>query len=142
MNSKPDRKKTWNNEYLDGKWDVLRSAIELERFEAVLNIIRKYSTKPSSILDIGCGEGLLKEKLSPHELSSYYGIDISSVAIKRARNHYSFKSVYKTQSMEDFKADVLFDFIIFNESLYYSVNPVFQFIRYVKYLNKNGLIII
>jgi 2-polyprenyl-3-methyl-5-hydroxy-6-metoxy-1,4-benzoquinol methylase len=138
----PDKGKTWNSEYSSGKWDVLKSADELERFEAVLNMVKKYSTKPSSILDIGCGEGLLREKLSPDEFSFYYGIDISSVAINRARDHYNFKSEYEIQSMENFKTDVLFDFIIFNESLYYSVNPVFQFARYAKYLSTDGLVII
>jgi 2-polyprenyl-3-methyl-5-hydroxy-6-metoxy-1,4-benzoquinol methylase len=137
-----DRRNTWNNEYSSGKWEVLKSAEELERFEAVLNMVRKYSTKPSSILDIGCGEGLLREKLSPEEFSFYYGVDISSVAINRARDLYNHKSGYEVQTMEDFKTDALFDFIIFNESIYYAENPVFQFARYARYLSTEGMIII
>jgi len=37
-----------------------------------------------SVLDLGCGEGLLREHLDPRHFSGYVGVDPTAVAIERA----------------------------------------------------------
>jgi amino acid adenylation domain-containing protein len=47
---------------------------------------RVLQSSPDSVLDVGCGVGLLGEHLLLAGLSKYYGCDVSSAAIESARN--------------------------------------------------------
>ena len=72
----------WDWEYETNKWEILKSPIEEERFNTLVELTGEYCVN-AKILEIGCGEGLLLQKIvAPYDL--FLGIDISQVAIARA----------------------------------------------------------
>lgn len=70
----PPSAATWNAEYEAGRWTYLGQLPELARFSVLIG----YHFKPGgSILDIGCGEGVLYERMQAHGYSRYVGVDLS-----------------------------------------------------------------
>jgi SAM-dependent methyltransferase len=95
-----------------------------------------------SVLDVGCGRGLLEEKLRAVSYSSYTGMDISMPALKKARQRIQ-------PSCQLICADLLnppirkhFNVVIFNESLIPGM-PIIDILRqYFGLLTADGRIII
>lgn len=78
----------------------------------ILNEIEK--TKPSIILDVGCGTGYLTSKLS--ELCDFcYGVDISEKSIKKAKEKYSSPKInFINSSISNTNIDTLVDICVSN----------------------------
>ncbi|QNN43957.1 class I SAM-dependent methyltransferase [Pedobacter roseus] len=133
--------RAWNEQYLNGDWDCLASELEECRFAAVRNSIDKHCNQKSKVLDVGCGAGLLLKNAKHSIFDQYIGIDISNVAIERARTNKKSNIKYICADMENYYSATKFDMIIFNESLYYSKNPHKLINRYVEFLNKGGYLI-
>jgi 2-polyprenyl-3-methyl-5-hydroxy-6-metoxy-1,4-benzoquinol methylase len=133
--------KEWDQEYLEGHWEVLKEPSEYERFNVIIGIIEKYRSSPS-ILEIGCGEGILQSRLQKSAYSEYLGIDVSEVAIKYAEHLCDAKTNYIIADMECFEADKKYDLVIFNESVYYAVNPINLMSKYGKFLKSGGIMIV
>jgi len=95
-----------------------------------------------AILDVGCGEGLLKVRLDPHAYSYYAGIDISESAIERASSKKDDKTFFFAECVTNYVPTELFDAIIFNEVLYYLDSPLQILGKYSNYLKKDGVFII
>src|SRR3972149_11693837 len=70
----------WEKRYKDGAWDRLRKSEELARYSLIVGYTH-FFVKGGSILDVGCGEGILYEKLGKGYYSRYFGMDVSTVAI-------------------------------------------------------------
>jgi len=98
--------------------------------------------KGGSILDVGCGEGILYERLCKGHYSRYLGIDVSTVAIGRVSDKNDEKHQFVAARIEDFRTDEKFDVIIFNECLYYMEEPLKTLRHYEGFLSKNGLFIV
>ena len=130
----------WDKQYSAGNWEILKSPLEDERFDAVNNVMLSFANN-ASILEIGCGEGLLQAKMEQRAYAEYVGIDISAVAIKSALRHQNKSTKYLHANMEVFTPRKKFDIIIFTESIYYSDNPVLLFTRYLNFLRPGGRII-
>src|SRR5690625_5117566 len=103
-------KEIWDIQYLKGLWNILKSPLEEERFEAVEYFIYKYNNH-GSILELGCGEGLLQNRLNKDSYSKFLGIDISKIAIERAKRLETFKTTYQCNNMEYFEPNEVFDII-------------------------------
>ena len=142
INWKPVWKKrpTWDEQYLNGKWDGLASECEEARFDPLRKFVEAHAAN-SRILEIGCGEGILQSRPDPSIYAHYLGIDISSVAIERARQLQQSRTRYLVGDMDTFQPDEQFDIIIFNESLYYARNPCQTMKRYMQHLHANGIFI-
>ena len=85
----PYRKMAGGRERLDvqyarGSWDYLRSLDELARFSVLAGYCH-YLKPNGRILEIGCGEGILQERLDPARYARYVGVDISEEAVRRAQ---------------------------------------------------------
>ncbi len=87
MFSKIVDKKTWDNEYLAGRWDSLSKNNKNNNNTVISSIINQDSR--TDIIDVGCGEGFLSSLMD----KKYLGVDISDVAIKRAREKYNESGV-------------------------------------------------
>lgn len=135
------KEQQWNKEYARGTWDSLKSPLEEERFQALRLLITKYS-RNSSILEVGCGEGILQSTLPPHLYSDYLGIDISQVAIQKAAYLQNPVVHYCYADMEKFVPPQSFDIIIFSETLYYATNPLGLMQQYMEYLRPEGIMIV
>lgn len=137
----PVQKKTWEEQYTNGTWDYLEE--EVDHYRAILDSL-DCSKQTVSILDIGCGHGVLYSHLQRDDTfskSSYVGIDISETAIIKAQNKFQTGEFMAG----DFDSIVLkrsFDYIIFNETLYYFLHPMNTLKKATGLLNPGGTIII
>lgn len=134
------RSKVWDSEYISGKWTYLKQLDELAHYSIIVGYFR-YLKPGGSILDVGCGEGILQERLSPCAYSKYVGVDISGEAINQASNKQDKKTFFIRTETNDYTAES-FDAIVFNESLYYFDYPLRVLKEYEVSLNRDGIFII
>jgi len=114
---------------------------ELPRYGVTLAYCQRF--KPGgSILDVGCGEGMLQDRLCPQSYSRYVGVDISGVAIERASVRQSEKAAFVQADAGTYTPDETFDVIVFNECVYYFDDPLALVRRYEAFLREDGIFII
>jgi 2-polyprenyl-3-methyl-5-hydroxy-6-metoxy-1,4-benzoquinol methylase len=114
---------------------------ELPRFGIVTAYCR-FFRDGGSILDIGCGEGMLQERLCSTSYSRYLGVDISQEAVNRALARATERVSFVREDAAVFTPDERFDVIIFNECIYYFDDPVAVARHYEQFLNEDGIFII
>jgi 2-polyprenyl-3-methyl-5-hydroxy-6-metoxy-1,4-benzoquinol methylase len=131
----------WDYKYEKGDWKWLKDVTELAHYSILAGYFQ-YLKKGGSILEIGCGEGLLQERIASSQYSKYVGIDISEAAIKIASVKEDEKTTFIAVDMNKYVPTEKFDAIIFNESLYYVMNPAAVLIRYGAYLKPRGVFIL
>ncbi|RPJ59123.1 MAG: class I SAM-dependent methyltransferase [Acidobacteria bacterium] len=135
------RKETLEAEYRGGTWDYLRQKHELSRFSVVVGYCHHF--KPgAAILEVGCGEGILQERLDRSRYSRYVGIDISAEAIRRACGKQDAKTSFIAADATVFEPHEEFDLIVFNECLEYFPDPLALVHRYERFLRTAGLYVV
>jgi predicted TPR repeat methyltransferase len=130
----------WEDEYENGLWNRLHGSEEFARYTLVSGYIHK-SGLQVSLLDIGCGEGLILKHLNLDMIGEYTGIDIAQAALdkispKRGQDRYI------CSSLENYSPDAKWDVVLFNEVLYYTSDPVAQLKKFEGSLKKNGYYVI
>jgi 2-polyprenyl-3-methyl-5-hydroxy-6-metoxy-1,4-benzoquinol methylase len=135
------RKELLDAEYSSGAWDYLRELEELSRFSVVAGYCHHLKNK-GSILEIGCGDGILQERLDRSKFSQYVGIDISAEAIKRASPKQDEKVLFVAEDALSYRPDGMFDVVIFNECLEYFDDPLELVRRYEPNLKRDGIFIV
>lgn len=131
----------WEKEYASGRWDYLNEPLEEDRYNAVLAFVKKYLEGNKAILEIGCGEGILQERMPKNSYKRFLGIDISRVAISKAARLKDEITDYLAGDMEKYVPPGKYAMIIFNEVLYYSPDPIHLVNRYLPYLEPGGRIL-
>ncbi|MDD2785440.1 MAG: class I SAM-dependent methyltransferase [Patescibacteria group bacterium] len=99
--------------------------------------------KNLKIFDAGCGEGQLIEKLhSSKPLNQYFGADVTSVAVEKARERCPYAAFKQCDLMELDYPDECFDVVICTEVLehIYEYEKVISQLKRV--LKKDGVLII
>jgi 2-polyprenyl-3-methyl-5-hydroxy-6-metoxy-1,4-benzoquinol methylase len=92
-----------------------------------------------TILDVGCGHGVLGERLVRTPYHRYLGIDISAAAIETARARSSDpRNTYAVSDLIAFDTPERFDWVVFNECLYYLDDPFTTVSRYARLLTPGG----
>jgi 2-polyprenyl-6-hydroxyphenyl methylase/3-demethylubiquinone-9 3-methyltransferase len=129
----------WNHQYRSGQWSGLHG--EDDRFAAVTRMLEQFNGKPA-ILEIGCGDAVLFQKLPPTAYSVFDGVDISDVAIQAARRFEKPHVTFTNGDMQVFTPRRQYDFIVFNESLYYARSPAATLKRYIPFLTRKGSFIV
>ena len=119
----------------------MRGTTEVSRFSIVMGYCH-YFRPEGKILEIGCGEGILQERLCPTRYSRYIGLDISTEAIKRASRKQDEKTFFVREDAAVYVPDTRFDLIIFNECLEYFDAPLSILRRYETFLETDGLYIV
>src|SRR5436190_14728424 len=79
--SQSAKRDLWNKEFANGRW----AGIEDTSGDIIYRFIEKYSAG-GSILDLGCGSGNTACELNPACYRAYLGVDISDVALEKARS--------------------------------------------------------
>src|SRR5690242_13617999 len=74
----------WESQYESGKWDLLSGDSELAHYSVVAGFIR-YHRSSVSLLDIGCGEGVILDHLHQDVVQHYTGVDIAQAALNRVQ---------------------------------------------------------
>lgn len=113
------RKQRWNRQYKSGRWKNLRNDIERERYATIIEFMNTYGNKNPLILDLGCGEGILCERMYNESYKEFVGMDFSSESIKQANAKQLHKAEFKVADLHYFKPERKYDVIVFNEAFYY-----------------------
>ncbi len=132
---------TWEAQYAAGRWDFLAQLPELARFSILAGYI--CHLKPgAAVLDTGCGQGVLLQRLPSSCYSRYVGIDVSDSAIAVAQKQQNERSTFLAADCEAFSPAEHFDVIVFNEVLCCLRDPLRTVERYTRSLNSGGLLLV
>jgi len=132
---------SWDDDYARGSWDYLASVAEVPRYMVIANFLDRFCGS-GPVLDVGCGEGLLKRYINPvrYELT---GIDVSHVAIERAMHQHPSAS-WLTVDVTQFPSQCTAHFhaIVFNEVLYYVPDVARLLTAYAELLTGPSLVVV
>lgn len=130
----------WDEEYEAGRWAFLRSLPESGRY-GIIGMWLNLTESNAEVLDIGCGEGLLYERLAPMGLKRYVGVDLSPASLKIANVDPEIASL-RAGDMHSFTPHEgeTFSAIVFNEVLHFAEDPGAVVARYVPFLKEDGVI--
>lgn len=131
----------WEDQYTSGHWEYLQSLEQLARYRVIAGYCEHYAPT-GTVLDVGCGDGYLRDLLGPAACSSYVGLDLSAEAIRRAQHRSNESTRFVQGDVDDFEHDGSFDAVIFNESLYYLERPLAVLERYASFLRDDGVMIV
>jgi len=132
---------TWEAQYAAGRWNFLAELSELARFSVLAGYI--CHLKPGgTVLDTGCGQGVLLRRLPMSCYSRYVGIDVSGSAISVAQEHGNERSTFLAADCEQYSPAGHFDVIVFNEVLCCLRDPLRTVDRYARSLNPDGLLLV
>lgn len=121
-----------------GDWQDLDSPRQVPRYVAIADILRSFSAD-SDVLDVGCGEAVLRNYLPKN--CNYTGVEQSAKAVRLAlERNISTKIIHTGAESFDAHGE-RFDIIVFNEMLYYVADPVGLLQKYAALLRQGGVIL-
>jgi len=131
----------WDCMFKENKWNYLSSLNELPRYAQISGYIHKI-VKSGTVLDAGCGEGILGDYLDLNRIT-YQGFDPSETAISRARARIPGANFFVTGVDDYSPADSEeFDAIVFNEVLPHISDPLGALDRFCSFLRPRGIVLI
>jgi 2-polyprenyl-3-methyl-5-hydroxy-6-metoxy-1,4-benzoquinol methylase len=123
---RPERRTSaqWSAEYDAGALDYYGRLDELARYSVIVGyvgwLVAEAPPSSSTLLDVGCGSGLLRRHLERVPLSEYVGIDLSEAAIRAAREQDFTRSRFVVGDVGTTAERGPFDIVVLNEVLYYA----------------------
>ena len=116
-----DQKARWNHQYARGQWEGLKDAKELERQEIIKEYFLKYKGKGGSLIEFGCGFGVLPDVIfKKQDYSHYLGVDVSDFIIEKIQTLADDRHVFEIGDMENYNFKEKYDVVCFNECINYS----------------------
>ena len=132
---------SWDQAYAGGEWDRLFDVTELAHYSIIVGYFA--ALRPGgSVLDVGCGSGVLHRHLARVGYRRYVGVDGSEEALAAARQEAGDNARFVCGSADRYAPDEPFDAVVFNEILYYLDDPVGTVQRYARHLNPEGIVLI
>jgi 2-polyprenyl-3-methyl-5-hydroxy-6-metoxy-1,4-benzoquinol methylase len=128
---------SWNDE--SGDWQDLALPTQAPRYKQIANFIDGFCPN-GSVLDVGCGEAVLRDYLA--EGVKYLGIEPSVKAVESARAKYGCDSIVHSTGEGFDPGHCRWDCVVFNEMLYYSLDPLGLLDKYAKLVKSVGIIIV
>ena len=111
----------WGNEFEAGEFDYFGNVRQLARYSVLVGYVRHLGPTVS-ILDVGCGAGVLAERLGNATYERYVGIDPVPQAIEQAAHLADERTRF--QVVERPSRDLGdFDVVVCNEVLYGVPDP-------------------
>jgi 2-polyprenyl-3-methyl-5-hydroxy-6-metoxy-1,4-benzoquinol methylase len=135
------RKRMWDSQYASGFGHQSNLPQEQEHHQTLVDFMVS-AHKNKTILDVGCGEGVLLDYLDRCGYQKYVGIDFSDVALRNASKRANSKVSFVSGLAETFVPEGQFDSIVFDESLYYFEDPLQVIRRYARYLTPDGVMLV
>jgi 2-polyprenyl-3-methyl-5-hydroxy-6-metoxy-1,4-benzoquinol methylase len=133
-------KASWEQAYQQGQWDRLASDGEYAHNLVVGGFIRR-RPKPYSLLDVGCGSGVILRYLDLAMVTRYTGVDLAQAALDRIEIKRP-QDRYVCSSLEEFHPEEKWDVILFNEVLYYTHDPVAHLRKFEPCLHPGGSFVV
>lgn len=115
--------------------------VHLQRLNAIANLVPQKGCL--KILDAGCGEGHLLEKL--HERypeHDYYGVDVTNLALQKARERCAFAKLTRMDLVELQFPNEFFHVIIATEVIEHIIDYHTVLDNLVGALNQGGMLVI
>ena len=139
----PLARAAWEEQYRAGAWDHLHGRDEAERYRVLVEVLQALAPG-GAVLDVGCGDGVLRDRLGPAGYSHFVGVDLAAAAIERAAAVADERAEFIAADAESFTPATgeRFDAIVFNECLYYFTRPVETVERYRQFLAPAGVFVI
>jgi 2-polyprenyl-3-methyl-5-hydroxy-6-metoxy-1,4-benzoquinol methylase len=139
----PIDRDAWDAQYAAGRWDFLAGGEQRARFHALADLLRRHAPG-AAVLDVGCGEGVLREVLDPG--AGYLGIDLSREAIARAEARAGTAAgagaEFAVADAETWETDRRFGAVVLNECLYYFRRPLAAARRYFDRVEPGGAMVV
>jgi 2-polyprenyl-3-methyl-5-hydroxy-6-metoxy-1,4-benzoquinol methylase len=135
------RRERSDRRYRRGTMDPLKRLYEIARFSLIVGYF-EYFKGGGSILDVGCGVGILVERLGPHAYSQYVGLDLEGEPIRVASRNTDDKTVFRCADANTYTPAETYDAVVFSESLYYLADPLEVVHRYARCLKRDGVLIV
>ncbi|ACF14311.1 Methyltransferase type 12 [Chloroherpeton thalassium ATCC 35110] len=112
----------WFYKFSSDPFDLEKSDYEAHKFALVAKCVQEIHVK--NALDIGCGTGVLTEKIS-HFCTHILGIDFSTEAIETAKNRCAGQSNIRflAADIRAFQPPETYDLVLCSEVLYYVGEP-------------------
>ncbi|MDP1631639.1 MAG: class I SAM-dependent methyltransferase [Caulobacter sp.] len=130
---------TWDTVYEEGGYEHLSRSDQRHHHRLLAALIAE-ARPQARVLEVGCGEGVFYESLRGHRPAAYLGVDVSPLAIDRARR--SVTDPVATFSVGDgaaFQPPGEFDAIVFPECLEYLGEPSDVLAHYRRFLAPGGV---
>jgi 2-polyprenyl-3-methyl-5-hydroxy-6-metoxy-1,4-benzoquinol methylase len=125
-----------------GRWDNLESGEE-GRYAVVASYLRRVGRNgKTSVLDVGCGPGILQPYLAVHGYGRYVGVDFNPDNVTKARARTDEKTGFELADAAAYQPRGTYDLIIFNEMLYFMDDPLGCVRRYMQRLEPGGLVVV
>ena len=137
----PKDKDSWDDQYSRGGWDYLSSLSERSHYSVIVGY-GSYLKADASILDVGCGHGVLHDCWLPLGYRRYVGVDVSDVAVNALRQRDLPAASFVAADAETYEPTEQFDVVVFNESITYFTDPSGGFTKYVAALAPDGIVIV
>lgn len=129
----------WDQSYASGQLTYFSGLDELARYSTLIGYLTFLSDKPS-VLDVGCGPGLLRQRLDDELFSTYTGIDLSPEAIRRAQSLSDDRTSFVCGNFLDFAGPKV-DIVVLNEVLYFAPSPPQMLDHVASLLHDGGLLL-
>jgi SAM-dependent methyltransferase len=143
----------WDGVYQAGAYDRLFNSDERHHHRLLAALVAGRIPKPS-VLEIGAGEGAFYDTLAPFSPSRYLGIDLSEVAVERARARLGLhahkpsglfprpvrrKVEFAVGDGAAYAPTETFDVIVFAECIEYLGQPEDFLAHYARFLAPGGI---
>jgi 2-polyprenyl-3-methyl-5-hydroxy-6-metoxy-1,4-benzoquinol methylase len=130
----PSGPEAWDREYESGKMEQEPGVNELAHYGVLIAYLIFFDAR--RILDVGCGSGLLRERLAAAPFERYVGIDPSPAALERAKPLEDERTTFVLAERASPEMGT-FDAVVSNEMLYF-VDDVDDFLNHVNDILEPG----
>jgi 2-polyprenyl-3-methyl-5-hydroxy-6-metoxy-1,4-benzoquinol methylase len=117
---------------------------ELARYSVIVGYVAWFAgirDFAPSVLDVGCGVGVLRERLERVPFSEYVGVDLSEAAIEAAQVKDHSRSRFLVGDFASLDLGT-FDVVVLNEVLYYAPDARRFLAQVASALARDGLVLI
>lgn len=128
----------WRHGYESGHLDYFGGLDELPRYSLIIGYLAFLGGEPE-VLDVGCGQGLLRARIGTMPVSRYVGVDPTPAAVERARELSDARTSFVVGDVSDPALELgSFDVVVCNEVLSVAADPVALLDRVVSLLRPGG----
>ncbi len=143
MKKEEKQKIVMPEDHMDKLYNSKNRLVKFVHSNRLDKIIKELSNqKGKKILDAGCGEGHLIQKMYGVLNNEYYGIDITPIAIKNANAHCPFANIKMGDILKTGYTNNFFDVIICTEVLEHITKFKLVLKEFKRILRPGGLLII